>query len=421
MKKFDIIVVGGGLVGYAFALDLAKVRPQFSIAIIEVKKPIFRDIDNAISLFKKDCQPGVIPRATHSKETSFESSLYGNEGMMENDSLDSRIYAIAPDNVAYLKKNGVRLDKLRHGIINTMDVSGDINSNIILDKNSTHNQFLAKTLEYKILQKELYHQISLLDNVNLIYDSITKIEVEDARANLTGVDDNYNTKLLVGADGASSFVRKESALDAKLIDYNQFGVVANFSSELPHKNIAYQWFKDGEILAYLPLSNNNISIVWSCNNPRKLLEMSEEDFTTTVSAFGGYKLGKLKILTKPVAFPLRMYLLEKIYAKRVVLIGDAAHTIHPLAGQGVNLGFRDAKKLVQVLSKLEPYQLGEIDVLAKYNVERQIMVKEMQLTCHILHRLFASNNEVIKVLRNQGLNWVNKLPFLKKALMNIAT
>lgn len=417
MKNFDVVIVGGGLVGYTFALDLAQTKPQLTIAIIEAGKPIFR----AVSSLKKDFHPELISESMHSNEMGASFNLHWNQSLIENGDLDSRIYAIAPDNIAYLRKIGVRLDQLRHGVINTMDVSGDINSNIILDKNSTQNQFLAKTIEYKVLQEELYHQIFQLDNVNLIYDSITKIEIKDDRVDINGRDETYSTKLIVGADGANSLVRKESALMAKLIDYNQSGVVANFSAEFPHKNVAYQWFKDGEILAYLPLSNNNISIVWSCNNPTRLLEMNEENFATAVSVFGDYKLGKLKLLTKAVAFPLRMYLLERVYAKRVVLIGDAAHTIHPLAGQGVNLGFRDAKKLVQMLSKLDIYQLGEVAVLAKYNVERQIMVKEMQLTCHLLHRLFASNNEFIKTIRNQGLNWVNKSQFLKKFLMNLAS
>ena len=380
MKNFDIIIVGGGLVGYAFALDLAKQNPKFTLAVIEAVKPSFINIDD----------------------------------------LDNRIYAIAPDNIAYLKKLGVNIDELRHDIINKMDVSGDLNSNIILDKNYTKNQFLAKTFEYKILQKELYNKISELDNISLIYDNITEIKIEDDNVDLSGANEVYRTRLIVGADGANSFIRKISNIDATLIDYNQSGIVANFKSELPHKNTAYQWFHDGEILAYLPLDDNNISIVWSSNKPDKLLKIDEEDFAKMVSAAGNYQLGLLKLVTKPVAFPLRMHLLSKIYANKVVLIGDAAHTIHPLAGQGVNLGFRDARMLSITLAKLASYQLGEIGVLAKYNAKRQIEVKEMQLTCHLLHKLFAANNEITKTLRNTGLNLVNKFPLLKKTFMNIA-
>ena len=381
MKSFNIIIVGGGLVGYAFALDLAQKRPQLAIAVIETKAPIFT----------------------------------------ENDILDNRIYAISPDNIAYLSKIGVSIAQLQHGVINTMDVSGDSNSNIILDKNRTKNQFLAKTFEYKILHEALYHQISRLDNVSLIYDRVVAIAIADDMVNITGQNEIYSAKLIVGADGANSFVRKESGLEAQLIDYNQSGIVANFSSEIPHKNVAYQWFKNGDILAYLPLSKNNISIVWSSKSPTRLLEMNEEDFANAVSSFGDHKLGKLKLITKPVAFPLKMYLLAKVYANHVVLIGDAAHTIHPLAGQGVNLGFRDAKFLAAILSRLEVYQLSEIGILAKYNVKRQIAVKEMQLTCHTLQRLFASDDEDIKTIRNHGLNLVNKSSLLKNALMALAS
>lgn len=379
MKKFDVIVVGGGLVGYTFAIDLAIRKSKFNIAVIEAKE-----------------------------------FMIGTE-----DSLDNRIYAVAPDNITYLENLGLNISTLRHGTIDKMDVSGDINSNIILDKNITHNQFLAKTFEYKILQQELYNKIIALDNVTLIYDNIQDIEKNEI-VTILGEKSSYVARLIVGADGANSFVRKVSKIDAKLIDYNQSGVVANFAGEIPHNNIAYQWFNNGEVLAYLPLPNNHISIVWSSKNPNALLNMPSEEFVALVSQAGYYKLGNLKLVTKPVAFPLRMYLLDKIYSEKIVLIGDAAHTIHPLAGQGVNLGFRDAKTLVNVLSNVENYQLGEIGILAKYNIVRQTSVKEMQLTCHALHQVFSSENEIIKLIRNKGMNFVNKLPLMKRVLMSSA-
>ena len=381
MKKFDVIIVGGGLVGYAFALDLARKNQKLNLALIELKEPLF---DN------KEC-------------------------------LDSRVYAIAPDNIKYLQGLGVEINELRHGKINVMDVSGDLNSNIILDKNTTQNQFLAKTFEYKILQQDLYKKICELDNITLIYDSVVGLEsgINDIR--IIGEKSMYVTNLIVGADGANSSIRRMSNIKFSLVDYKQSGVVANFSCEIPHKNVAYQWFKVEEILAYLPLAENNISIVLASDKKDQFLTMKDDDFADLISEFGHYKLGRLKLLTKPMAFPLKMYLLEKVYSDRVVLIGDAAHTIHPLAGQGVNLGFRDARSLAATLAKLEAYQLGEIGLLARYNASRQLRVKQMQLVCHGLHRLFASESEIVKNIRNTGLNIVNKLPIIKNIFSGAAS
>jgi len=139
-----------------------------------------------------------------------------------------------------------------------------------------------------------------------------------------------------------------------------------------------------------------------------------------VAQASNYKLGKLTLLTKAAAFPLKMYLLDKVYANKIVLIGDAAHTIHPLAGQGVNLGFKDAKLLASVLGKCTSSQLGNSGVLAKYNAMRIINIRQMQLTCHNLRRLFKSENFLISKIRNHGLNFINASNFVKLKLANVA-
>lgn len=146
--------------------------------------------------------------------------------------------------------------------------------------------------------------------------------------------------------------------------------------------------------------------------------MSEDDFTNEVRLMGGGKLGKLKLITKPQNFPLRLYLLDKIYANKIALIGDAAHTIHPLAGQGVNLGFADAKALAHLLSECDPYQVGDTAILKHYNNLRISEIKRMQLLCHSLYRLFGFKNPLVKMIRNSGLNFVNLLSPLKKYLIN---
>jgi ubiquinone biosynthesis UbiH/UbiF/VisC/COQ6 family hydroxylase len=195
-------------------------------------------------------------------------------------------------------------------------------------------------------------------------------------------------------------------------------VVANFKCSIDHNNVAHQWFLGDGVLAYLPLPNQHISIVWSNDNPQQLLTSSPDELCELVANAGQNTLGKLELITKAMAFPLKLNLVEKFYHERVILIGDAAHTIHPLAGQGVNLGFGDA----WALAKLIALNFSNLDnaTLARYNYARLAEVRKMQMTCHLLHRLFHNRLPVVNELRNLGLNLVNRLTPVKKILINSA-
>ncbi len=380
MINYDIIIVGGGLVGAAFALDIAQKKPTSSIAVLEQREyniPDFAQYDN-------------------------------------------KIYAISPQNIEYLNKLKVWPDNDRIGIIKVMDVSGDIKSNILLNSKLSKQLYLAKTVEYHNLQHKLYTKLQGMLNITFIYDKLIQLENTLDYIKLIGERNSYTARLIVGADGANSFIRRQTKIEVSKIDYGYNAVVANFSCEKPHKNVAYQWFKDKGILAYLPLNNNQISIVWATARSQELLAMSDVEFADNVAKASEYKLGKLNIITKAALFPLRLYLIDKIFCNRIVLIGDAAHTIHPLAGQGVNLGFEDAKILAELLAKHQSYQFGDTSILAKFNALRLSNVRKMQLTCHFLRQLFISDNNYLKHVRNYGLNLINTLPIVKKYLIGRA-
>jgi len=379
---YDVIVVGGGLVGSAFALDLATQNPKFNIAIVERAAPKELDLSK----------------------------------------LDNRVYAISPNNIEYFKSLDVwPQSDSRIGIIKTMDISGETNGNIVFQDRDVYRDYLAKTIESHYLQHQLYTKLKDLLNVTFIYDNLEDIEVTDSSAKLSCINNSYTTSLIVGSDGANSFVREKSGIPVAKINYEQSGVIANFTCEKPHNNVAYQWFRGDNILAYLPLPDNQISIVWANPDSQNLLSLNEDKFCEQVALASNYKLGKLELITKPAAFPLRMYLLDQFYANRIALIGDAAHTIHPLAGQGVNLGFGDARELAKILSSIANYQLGDTSLLAKYNALRIPQVRQMQLICHSLHNLFGLDQPLVSKLRNTGLNLVNSLPLLKKYLISSAS
>jgi len=199
--------------------------------------------------------------------------------------------------------------------------------------------------------------------------------------------------------------------------------VANFECERPHRGTAFQWFFDRDILAWLPLGGpggNQLSMVWSAPAARadELVALDAVALAESVRAAGQDTLGGLRTLTPAVAFPLRLNRVEAVVAPGVALIGDAAHGVHPLSGQGVNLGFGDAEALVEVLTQNRKTSCGDVRVLQRYARARVEPVQRMQALTHGLHHLFAS--EHAGWLRNTGMAWLNRLPPLKAALVREA-
>lgn len=377
---YDIAVVGGGLVGAAFALDLVHQNSKLKIILIERNQPDFSQNEHGF---------------------------------------DNKIYALSPKNYQHLQRITSGLDEKRVGTIEAMDVRGNHGGKIEFDQHDCRGNYLAKIVEYRNLHQAVYRELSNHDNVEFRFTSLAKVENEAEYVLLYETDGSeLEAKWLVAADGGNSFVRQQIGFEIQEIPYYQSGVVANFRCEHDHHNIARQWFLGEGVLAYLPLPNQQISIVWSSNDPEYLLKLSADELCAAVAEGGEYSLGKLELITSAQAFPLKLNLIHKFYSGRVILIGDAAHTIHPLAGQGVNLGFGDAWELAQLLaSRVENLSPAE---LARYSYNRLAEVRKMQMTCHMLHRLFHNRLPVVDKVRNLGLNLVNRIAPLKKMMINSA-
>lgn len=383
-ERYQVVIVGAGLVGAAAALALG--RQGLRVALVERQPP------HAI-----------------------------------DETWDTRIYAISPASQRFLERSHgwQRMDASRMQPVFRMDVMGDTAGAIRLDAYEAGVSHLATIVESGRLQHALWQALQADGNVALHCPAaIERIERGESRTRLTLADGTQlETELLVGADGAASRIREWAGLGSTLTPYGQSGVVANFECERPHRGTAYQWFFDSDILAWLPLggpAGNQLSMVWSTPTVRaeELVALDAVALADAVRAAGHDTLGALRLLTPAVAFPLRLNRVDAVVAPGVALIGDAAHGVHPLSGQGVNLGFGDAEALVEVLTQNRKSHCGDIRVLQRYARARAEPVRRMQALTHGLHYLFAS--EHAGWLRNTGMAWLNRLPPLKAALVREA-
>jgi 2-octaprenylphenol hydroxylase len=375
---FDVVIVGGGLAGASLAAALS--ATGLRLAVIERAPP-------------------VAPR----------------------EEWDSRIYSLTPASIAFLEEIGAwqGIESGRVASIREMRVHGD-SGHSRLDFSAYESGLLqlAATAESSRLQRSLWQDIERRRNVTLLCPAVpsrlrceedsVEIELEDGRA--------LSAKLAVGSDGADSWVRRAAAIESRGRNYGQLGVVANFACALEHRNIAYQWFRRDGVLAYLPLPGRRVSIVWSTpeSHARELLALSPQALARRVAEAGRESLGALELLAQPAAFPLGSRFARTMVLGRIALIGDAAHVVHPLAGQGVNLGLGDAHCLAELLR--DARDPGDRMVLRRYERARAGELLALRCVTEGLFRLFHSEHRVVAQLRNFGLNLVNTSGVLKTLL-----
>ncbi|QEL55861.1 UbiH/UbiF family hydroxylase [Chromobacterium paludis] len=372
--SYQVIVVGGGLVGASLALALA--RQGKRVALLERHAP------------------------------AEQERVQG---------WDARIYAVSPANRLFLESLGAWPGMERIGTIAAMDVRGDVGGRIEFSAADAGGEALAWIVENRWLLASLWRQLRDSDVALLTGVAVASLETTAREARLTLEDGRaLRAELLVGADGANSWVRAQCGLEAEIKPYGQSGVVANFACEKPHDGVARQWFFGDDILAWLPMAGNRISMVWSTSDSAALLALPPEALAERVAQAGGGLLGAFETLTPAAAFPLRLIRPQAVVAERVALVGDAAHTVHPLAGQGVNLGFQDAAQLSALLQ--DAPDCGDWMLLRRHQRQRREAVAAMQLGCDSLYRLFQAKLPGLPWLRNTGLTLTNCLTPLKRQL-----
>jgi ubiquinone biosynthesis UbiH/UbiF/VisC/COQ6 family hydroxylase len=322
------------------------------------------------------------------------------------------------------------MDQARIAPIEAMDIKGDDAQHaghLSFDAYGAHVGALAWIVEDGNLNHALDNALQFTKGVEIVQATATQMHVDAAEVQIDLNNGSaIHISLVLGADGANSWVRAQTDIGLDYRSYDQLAVVVNFSCDKPHHGVASQWFLGAEgIVALLPLAGSQVSLVWSA--PDKLAEtlLSEtaEQLASRLNKLPQLTLGELHPLPPavPRGFPLRLMRAHSFAAERTVLVGDAAHVFHPLAGQGMNLGFADVIALLEALGPADANtDCGDARALQRYARSRKEEVLLMQLATDGLERLFTSDFTPLRVLRNTGMNIVNRVPFLKRSLLKHA-
>ena len=387
--EHDIVIIGGGLVGLSLARALAETG--LTLALVEPQPP-----------------------------AASPPSLSITGGW------DNRVYTVSPGSAAFLERCGAwqHLPRDRIARVETMRVYGDAGASLEFTAYDAGIRELAWIVEARALQQGLRMALRGQDIQEYCPATWTGLVIEPGAAALKLEDGTgLSAKLVVGADGAESRVRAAAGIAVATREYGQSGVVANFSCERPHRGTAFQWFMRDSVLALLPLPGDHVSMVWSTaqERGRELRALPAEQLAAEVEAASHRALGGLRLLGPGAAFPLKRQRVKQFTAPRVALAGDAAHNVHPLAGQGVNLGFRDARALAEVLASRGPrHDCGDHALLRRYERARAEDVAAMELMTDGLQKLFMNDAVWLTKARNLGLDLVDRQPLIKNFLVHHA-
>lgn len=380
--RLDVAVVGGGVVGTAAALALA--RLGLEVALLETREP---------PPWKAGAR-------------------------------DLRVYAFAPDNAALLASLGawepVRVARAQpYRRMRVWDAAGG--GELAFDADRLGVRELGWIVEHGLLVDRLWSALPGAGVQVRCPAAVVALEPHADGARLRLEDGMVvDARLLLGADGAGSSVRTLAGIAAEAHDYGQRGVVGFVASERPHAETAWQRFLPGGPLALLPFADGDSSIVWTLPDAEaaRVLALDDEAFGRELSSASGGRLGALRATSPRAAFPLRRQLAATHVAGRVLLLGDAAHVVHPLAGQGVNLGLRDVSTLAEAVRDA---QARQADYAAPQRLARWARARrsENAVAAHAfgaINRAFGNDGFAATLLRGPLLGLAGRMPPLARAL-----
>lgn len=385
----DIAIVGAGLVGLTSAIALSRLGYQVTLVN---KYPLMKRV-------QKDW--------------------------------DARVYALTQANQQWLAEIGVwkHVNVKRVNPIDAMHLwhkSEENTPDLVLEADTANLFDMGCILENQNLMVAAW-KVLKTSGVTIITD-VSCETVDNSREDVSMLTLSngqiVQTKLLIGADGMNSWVRQQFNIGVQAKAFNQTAIVANFKTNKAHHNVAKQWFSPHETLALLPLTEGHVSLVWSMGTDalNKQLNSIETTLAEAVMKRTNLMHDGLLLSEDLKTFPLQQQVANQLISQRCVLLGDAAHQVHPMAGQGVNLGFKGVMVLSQVLKVLSPlHDIGDKHVLRGY--EREIKQNILELTglTSGLDTLFAIDNQFVKQLVSRGMYWVNQSSVLKKQMVKLAT
>lgn len=381
----DVAVVGGGMVGAATALALA--RAGFATALVEAREPAAWSPD---------------------------------------DELDLRVVGLAPSSIALLDTLDVwtSIRDARSGPYARMHV-WDAASGAAIDFDAADEgrDLLGHIVENSLVQWRLWQALEASGVRRICPAQVQGYEVQEDRVQLalSGAEaDTLSSRLLVAADGADSPLRTLAGIGTRGRDYAQRGVVAHVATERPHEGTAWQRFLDTGPLALLPLADGRSSIVWSLpeHEAQRVMALDDRTFLDELGVASDFRLGRIIGATRRAAFPLRLQLAANYQAERLVLLGDAAHAVHPLAGQGVNLGLRDVAELRDVLlaARAAGQDIAAPHVLRRYARRRRSADTLDALGFDALARIYGWRAAPLVAARGLGVRLLDRLAPIKHRL-----
>ena len=379
--QYDVIIAGGGMVGSTLACLLGQAGKH--VAVLEAfQPPPFSPTDVydlRVSAISRASQRALVRAGAWDKVVAKRACAY--ESMVVWDSTG---------------EGSIRFDAAALG-----------------------EPDLGHIVENRIIQLALLESVATSDNITLYCPNklVSFTQEPDSISVTLQSGTTLKAKLLVGADGAQSQVRELAGIGIETVDYGQKGLVAVVHTEFEHQHTAWQRFMPSGPIAFLPLDNGASSIVWTlpADKADALVRQETQDFRRELAQALDYRLGEITSVGSRAAFSLRGRHAELYIQTRIALIGDAAHTIHPLAGQGVNLGIKDAVELAKQIQQAQG-DIGSLRVLRAYERARRGDNVLTQKTMEGFRLLFGNTLTPWTILRNSGLMLMNKLDVLKYAI-----
>lgn len=383
-EHFDVAIVGGGPVGMTMALALAQSMRGIRVALV-------------------DRRPLSVPK-------------------------DNRASAIAAGVRRIFDALGVWVDMAPqsqpiHAMRITDSGSGDIARPLFL----TFDGDVAPGEPFAHMVPNRASAAALLNAMGDLVSVIAPAEIADWReGELTLADGRViRSPLIIAADGAQSALRQRAGIGTIGHDYNQTGLVATIAHELPHDGVAYEHFRPAGPFASLPLPGNRSSLVWTetSESAKAYLAMDSAQLAREIEAVMGSSLGAVTLEDQLMGFPLRLQIARDFAGPRLALIGDAAHVIHPIAGQGLNLGLKDVAALAETVVDALRLGLdhGHEDVLARYQAWRRFDTASMVAVTDGMNRLFSNDIAPVRAMRDFGLGLVDRAGPLKGAMIRAAS